>query len=254
MNSLNSGNNLTSINSTFCSGNSLANTNGLLTCQNGIVPSYNLPGGSWSQTCGPILLTSGIFLARCALPSSAMSYINLNLVAAGNAFEYASLRPSNGRVQAIDDGLTYIRVTKKYAMTKQMPEMLQPDYPCCPHLVRDQPSPAAPFFSPLAGATMINRNGVLVPSAVVAGLPAGSWYQSCSPISYSDSLLKAFCGRISRQGQPIVSMLNTTLCASSSSGVFNNFGFLACGTASQWSLPGMYVLAIFARELMLLLS
>jgi len=46
-----------------------------------------------------------------------------------------------------------------------------------------------------AGATVSNNKGVLVCSALAAGVPSGSWFSSCAPVFYggNPSMLLAVC-------------------------------------------------------------
>ena len=75
-----------------------------MTCQNGIAsnPQSALPGGSWSQSCGPIAVANDIFAARCGLSGTALSYINLDYMAEG-----ATMNNNNGVLtfSAVDTSL-----------------------------------------------------------------------------------------------------------------------------------------------------
>ena len=89
------------------------------------------------------------------------------------------------------------------------------------------------------GATMQNIDGVLVCSALADGVPGGSWASSCSPISYTGTVLSAYCGLFFANGTARVSRIDTSFCsAESANQIVNQFGVLTCVGTPAPSLPG----------------
>ena len=89
------------------------------------------------------------------------------------------------------------------------------------------------------GATMQNIDGVLVCSAMAVGVPGGPWSSSCSPISYTGTVLSAYCGLFFANGTTRVSRIDTSFCsAESANQIVNQFGVLTCVGAPAPSLPG----------------
>eukprot|EP00798_Chlamydomonas_sp_ICE-L_P028608 gene28608-31777_t len=82
---------------------------------------------------------------------------------------------------------------------------------------------------------------------MAAGLPGGSWYESCSPMSWSGTVLTAYCGLLTSSGGQQLSTIDTTLCASGSA--LTNIGNeLSCVTIAP-NLPGGLQIAVFKCDI-----
>ena len=90
-----------------------------------------------------------------------------------------------------------------------------------------------------APAAMQDVDGVLICSSLAAGVPAGAWSASCSPVSYNGTVLTAYCGLFFANGTARVSRIDTALCtADSSNQIDNEYGVLTCVGTSAPTPPG----------------
>lgn len=68
-------------------------------------------------------------------------------------------------------------------------------------------------------------------------LSGGSWYQSCTPVSFDKSVLSAYCGLTYQNGTKKLSSINMAECYDAYE-VTQQYGTLQCAGAAL-SLPGV---------------
>ena len=176
------------INVSLCSAqsaNQISNQYGVLSCYGA---AAGLPGGSWSKSCTPTRWVGGWLAARCGLANGVISALNTNLCSQNSAVSNLNGRLiCNNPLKGLVGGSWFQSCSPLY-WNRRTQIMVA----TCGTTV----SSFGPFLQPsfinlglcANGAIVTNSYGLLVCSAVSPRLPGGSWYQSCSPLTYNTSV------------------------------------------------------------------